>query len=236
MPPPALPRSLRVILQHLLSGDSPVTTFAVGGPARTKKLAQVSSSPLRTPSDAPRRLRRGPPPPPHARSPAEDSACASQPPSDTREPARPPKHKKRKFADARALARANPWLDIEATHSGSEAEDGALEDADASSDVGFAGDFSATQAPAGYDQVVVYCRSFLMQAALTASVPMFAHAPVSRGVLCAGAVRDGVCERGLLPRSSPRELDSEDAYEPRTFIVNDDEEILYVRASSILSQ
>ncbi|EKM53505.1 uncharacterized protein PHACADRAFT_211195 [Phanerochaete carnosa HHB-10118-sp] len=162
-----------------------------------------------TPSDAPRRLCRGLPPPPRAHSPTEASDSTSQPPSDMRQPARPTKHKKRKPSDARALARANPWLGIEAAHSGSEAEDGAAEDADAYNEP------LSTQAPVGYDQVAVHGRSLLTRAAPTASVPMFACGTARRDVFHAGPARSSA------GRSSPP-LNSEDEYELGTFVVDDD--------------
>ena len=157
-------------------------------------------------------------------------------------PAPPPKRRKRKFADARAVARANPWVDMEAAHSGDDASDGAPEDGDGysdadSSDTGFAGDFAATQAPSGYDQSAVYRRSLMTQAGPSASVPAFRGGPMRRGIFRAGPIRD-VGRRPVLLSSSPqREPDSEDEYELGTFIVDDDEEISYVQEGpSILSQ
>ncbi|GJE91515.1 DEAD/DEAH box helicase domain-containing protein [Phanerochaete sordida] len=239
MPPPALPARFaeapspeppHEVEDEVEADDIPVpssdgpppATFAVRGPVRAKKRVRVDSSPLATPSDAPRRLHRGSPPPrPRALS------SSSPPPSPA------PKRKRRRFADTRALARANPWLDVEAAHSGDERSDGAHEDGSGlsdggSSDAAFAGDFAPTQAPAGYDQAAVYARSLLTQAG-GAGGPVFARGPVRRGVL---PVRRAA--RAGLPSSSPPQRDSEDEYEMGTFVVPDDEEIAYLQSSPIL--
>lgn len=245
-PPEAVPEPYADSFQEPPSSDGPPpATFAVRGPVRTKKRVRVDSSPPAPSATPARRLHRGTPPP-RARSPSASpsspsaSASASRPTSPHAPPA--PKRKKRKFADTRALARSNPWLDVEAAHSGSDASDGGSgQDGDAysdvaSSDAAFAGDFPGTQAPRGYDQAAVYRRSLMTQAAPSASVPAFRAGPVRHGRFHAGLVREDAARRPVLLSSSPREPGSEDEYELGTFVVDDDEEISYVQGESILSQ
>ncbi|KAI0639199.1 hypothetical protein C8Q77DRAFT_45651 [Trametes polyzona] len=218
MGPPALPA-------HLLSNPSlsrssddipPEPSFAVRarGKQARKRLATEAldgeSSPLALPPPSQRRLQRERP-----RSP-------SPPP-----PARP--KKKRKFADAMEAARYNPWIDVEAAHSGDELSVGSSQPdfiVPDSDDRLFLDEPAETQASPSYDQEAVYRRSLLTQAP---GGPVFADRPVRRGRAAFGPARAGPSARyERAVTSSPVGEDEEpDEYEFGSFIVHDDAEISF---------
>ena len=148
----------------------PAATFAIRIPGRqaNKRVrleTAIDSSPAMPPPSQ-RRLHRATT---HSPSPARQRSPDIDPQASEPRP-RPPKRKKRKFADAVDAQRHNPWIDVEAAHSGDELSQGSDEDAYDSSmlasegDIQFAGDFHPTQASPSYDQAAVYRRSLLTQA------------------------------------------------------------------------
>lgn len=188
---------------------------------------EVDSSPLKPSPPAKRRLVRGRPPSP------------SRSPSPTpRSPAPAPRTKKRKrrFADMAAAQRHNPWMDVEAGHSDDELSAGASSDAAPdvpdSDDVRFVvADARATQAASpSYDQAAVYRRSLLTQAPPGLA---FARAPSRRGLAGFGPQRS-VSEgagAGRWREATPPVEEGPDEYAYGSFVVDDDEEIVFASSS-----
>ena len=210
MAPPALPT------RKVTSQDSdmmPEPTFAVRGPVKQgKKRAVVDisdSSPLVMPPPSQRRLHRqseSPPPSPGPRKP-----------------------NKRKFKDLAEAQKANPWLDVEATHSGDERSVGSsdVENEDGY-EPSFVRDIPETQVSPSYDQSAVYRRSLMSQApGGSGQGPVFANRPAARG----WGVLGGRGTARVVP-SSPRYEDEDDDYEFGSFIVQDDEDISFAAHSS----
>jgi len=161
--------------------------------------------------------------------------------------------------DTAAAARLNPWIDVEAGHSGDEVSSGGggeetseedEDDDESESDRRFvAADFVATQPSSSYDQSAVYRRSLLSQAPPhagkdkdeTRSVPVFAAPPARRGVLLgrgrhATAIAAAVAaprrhEERVARSSSPAPPDEEDYYMLGSFVVDDDAEISFMQSS-----
>lgn len=213
----------------------PTATFAVRAPGkqpRKRSHVALDSSPLAAPPPSQRRLHRAGSRP---RSPSPSASRAGSPSP----PPRGPKRKKRRFADTADAARHNPWLDVEAAHSGDERSAGSDDD-DAydaamlasSSDARFAGDFDPTQASPGYDQGAVYRRSLMTQAPGGGSAPVFARRPAARGLFWVPARE--AAGRGRRSSSPPADGGSEDEYQFGTFVVPDDE-VSYANDSSVLS-
>ncbi|KAL1952168.1 hypothetical protein VTO73DRAFT_1317 [Trametes versicolor] len=221
MGPPALPAHVRADPSPPRSDDlPPEPTFAVRAPGKLprKRVADealdLGSSPLAMPPPSQRRLQRERP-----RSPS--------PP-----PAAPPKKKKRKFADAMEAARHNPWIDVEATHSGDELSVGSSEpdhalDGD-SDDRMFVDEPGQTQVSPSYDQAAVYRRSLMTQAPGRGGAgPLFANGPVRRGRAAFGPSRTGPSRYARAVTSSPvGEDEGPDEYVFDSFVVEDDEEIV----------
>lgn len=210
MAPPALPT------RKVTSQDSdmvPEPTFAVRGPIKQgKKRAVVDlsdSSPLVMPPLSQRRLHRQ----------------SESPPSS---PA-PRKPKKRKFKDLAEAQKANPWLDVEATHSGDERSVGSsdMENEDGY-EPSFVRDVPETQASPSYDQSAIYRRSLMTQApGGSRQGPVFSNRPAARG----WSVLGGRSAPRVVP-NSPRYEDEDDGYEFGSFIVQDDEDISFAAQSS----
>lgn len=217
----------------------PTATFAVRGPGKQSKKRvriepAVDSSPPAMPPPSQRRLHRIDSRLP---SPRNRYSPSSEPQPSESQP-QPPKRKKRKFADAVDVQRHNPWVDVEAAHSGDELSQGSDGDAYDNSmlasegDEQFAGNFQPTQASPSYDQSAVYRRSLMTQAP-GGSMPAFANRPVRRGLF--KAPQRPVQRRRAELSSSPPPAGSEDDYHLGTFVVPDDAEISYANDSSILS-
>lgn len=211
----------------------PEPTLPVRPAGRAKKRLAVadSSSPAHPPLSQ-RRL--------HHRRTRESQSPSSPPPAKKR---RLPKIKVR---DTAAAARINPWIDVEATHSGDEVNgsgggsSSALlsedEEEESESDMRFVTELQATQASPSYDQSAVYRQSLLSQAPVGPfSVPAFAAPPVRRG---------GV--RGLLRTAAPagpgdvaltsspyQPPDEEDYYMLGSFVVDDEAEIPVMQSSEL---
>ncbi|KAI0690699.1 hypothetical protein BC835DRAFT_1363433 [Cytidiella melzeri] len=220
MPPPALPTRFTVPAKPLPSPShtdpdvvsSPAPTFAVRAPGlQPKKRVRTDyhdSSPLAaTISGGQRRLHQ------------------------TSDSPNPKKKKMRKFADVIEAQRHNPWIDVEASHSGDELSCGGSdeeEDDFSDSDKQFLTDFPPTQASPSYDQSAVYRRSLMTQIP-GGSMPAFAKGPFRRG----GPSRPQ--GRAILSSSPPREDGSDDCYEFGSFVMDDDVEVSYADDSQQLS-
>lgn len=210
MAPPALP-TRKVTSQD--SDRMPEPTFAVRGPVKQGKKRAVidlsDSSPLVMPPPSQRRLHR---------------QSESPPPSPA-----PRKPKRRKFKDLAEAQKANPWLDVEATHSGDERSVGSsdVENEDGY-EPSFVRDVPETQVSPSYDQSAVYRRSLMTQApGGSRQGPVFANRPAARG----WSVLGGRSASRIVP-SSPRYEDEDDDYEFGSFVVQDDEDISFTLHSS----
>lgn len=231
MPPPALPTRFGAPIKSSPSAPNvdnddemspPALTFAVRRPGnQTKKKVQVElfdSSPLAAIPPTKKRL--------HRQRSEEPDAVSSSPQL---------KRKKRRFADVVEAQKHNPWIDVEAGHSGDEMSAGGTEDEDGLSecDRGFIVDNTQTQASPSYNQTAVYRRSLMTQAP-GGSMPAFAQRPVRRG----GGVLPAHGEsrrRILLSSSPPQEQNSDDYYHFGSFVVEDDAEISYADDSRLSS-
>ena len=228
--PPALPARFQTASKLIPSPSRtddhdalspPPSTFAVRAPgAKQKKRAYADSfdsSPQIATSSKGRRLRR-------QRSQEFFEPSASP---------KPAKKKKRKFADVIEAQRHNPWIDVEASHSGDEYSAGSEdEDAMSESDRQFIAE-NPTQASPSYDQSAVYRRSLMTQLP-SGSMPVFANRPYRRGGAAYGAISRPP-RRAQLSSSPPPEQGSDDYYEHGSFVVDDDAEISYADDSHILS-
>ncbi|KAI0361846.1 P-loop containing nucleoside triphosphate hydrolase protein [Trametes cingulata] len=224
MGPPALPAHLVAGSSPSISDDlPPPPTFAVrplGKQARKRVAAEaldVESSPLAMPPPSQRRLQR------------------SRPRSPSPPPAAPPKKKKRKFKDAMEAQRHNPWIDVEAAHSGDELSVGSSEPDHVlnSDDRMFLDEPEESQMSPSYDQEAVYRRSLLTQASPSGSMPVFAHRPVRRGRAEFGPNRAGPSGYARTVMSSPANEDEEpDEYVFGSFVVEDDAEISFTGGPS----
>jgi ATP-dependent DNA helicase MPH1 len=147
------------------------------------------------------------PPPPVERLPLAIATTASfLPPHLHTPPAKKRRRQKLKVRDTAAAARMNPWIDVEAAHSGDEVSDGSASPSSEAgeedgSDRRFVTDLPPTQASPSYDQSAVYRQSLLSQAPAGRSfaVPVFAAPPVRRG----GGVR-GLLRADAAPKASGR--------------------------------
>ncbi|KAF8499186.1 P-loop containing nucleoside triphosphate hydrolase protein [Russula emetica] len=259
-PPPVPPLRLRLGSPSPVGPSPSLPVRAVGQAKRRPVIAPASdaSSPLQLPPPSQKRLYR------RSHSHDEDDDCS---PSANASPTshHPPKKKRKlpttkrlKVRDTAEAARAIPWIDVEAIHSGDEVSGGGLsssqedeEDEQGERMGGFVTDLPATQPPASYDQSAVYRQSLLSQAPVRntgsnrdkkkLSVPVFAAPP---------ARRNGVPLRGPPPAlapapagaaaahhdherfSSPPVLpDEEDYYSLGSFVVDDEAEISFIQSS-----
>lgn len=216
MPPPALPPRFIMPSPGRQYEMPPPSTFAVRAPGKQSKkrviAEDIDSSPAATRDPPLKRIQRH-----------RDS---SSPP-----PAPRPKKKKRVFADASEAQKHNPWIEMEANHSGDDRSVGSSgpdEDMD-EYERSFVQDLPETQASPSYDQSAVYRQSLLSQAPARMLGPAFASKPTTRGP----ALRMASSSRQQLANSSPRRTDDEaDEYVFGSFVVDDDEEIAYSGHSS----
>jgi ATP-dependent DNA helicase MPH1 len=155
--------------------------------------------------------------------------------------------------DTAEAARAIPWIDVEAIHSGGEVSGGGLsssqEDEEGESLGGFVTDMLATQPPASYDQSAVYRQSLLSQAPVgnKLSVPKFAAPPTRRkGVPLRGphpAAPGAATATAAAAHHEPRAAqfisspvppdDEEDYYSLGSFVVDDEAEISFTQSSEL---
>ncbi|KAI0085640.1 hypothetical protein BDY19DRAFT_964916 [Irpex rosettiformis] len=231
MQPPALPVRLQAPTKHAPSPSHlddhnmlspPPSTFAVRAPGgnlkKRENMASFDSSPIVAAPAARRRLHR-------QRSQEFFQPIASP---------KPVKKKKRRFADVVEAQRHNPWIDVEASHSGDENSAGSEdEEALSESDRQFIADHPPTQASPSYDQTAVYRRSLMTQVP-GGNMPVFANKPFrGKGAAYGGHSRPG--GKAILSSSPPPEEGSDDYYEYGSFVVDDDAEISYVDDSQRLS-
>jgi ATP-dependent DNA helicase MPH1 len=233
--PPALsppPRLWPSVHDSPIVVPSPSLPIRAAGRAKKRLAVADSSSPAHPPLSQ-KRLRRRP------------SESLSSPPP-LRPPPTPPAKKRRrqkiKVRDTAAAARLNPWIDVEAAHSGDEVSDGsALPSSEMGEEDGsdrrFVTDLPATQASPSYDQSAVYRQSLLSQAPAGRpfAVPAFAAPPVRRGGGVRGLLRADATRRRQdveVARSSSPPPDEEDYYMLGSFVVDDETEILSVMQSS----
>ena len=147
-----------------------------------------------------------------------------RPKSPSPPPAQPPKKKKkRKFKDTADAQRHNPYIDVEATHSGDDMSIGSSQPdhnvVPDSHDCMFLEEPAETQMSPSYDQSAVYRRSLMTQAP-GGGGPVFANRPVRRGQ--AGLRLDRVGSSRYRPARTPPSQDYEDDYERDSFVVDDD--------------
>ncbi|KAH8992001.1 P-loop containing nucleoside triphosphate hydrolase protein [Lactarius akahatsu] len=186
---------------------------------------------------------------------AESSSPAHPPLSQRRlhrrephsSPSLPPAKKRRvpkvKVRDTAAAARINPWIDVEATHSGDEVGGGSSSEAtpsedeeeESEGDMRFVTELPPTQASPSYDQSAVYRQSLLSQApAAPFSVPAFAAPPVRRGGvrgLLRAAAPAAAGPAVVLTSSPPQPREEEDYYMLGSFVVDDEAEISIMQSS-----
>jgi len=270
MPPPALPpprlRREPAVAAPIPVAPSPSLPVRPAGfrakrnPSAMAQIAQLSSSsPLHPPPPSQKRLYRRD----HRNNDSDSDSDSHTPPSPTSasprprpRPAPPKKQRRpkragrriRKVRDTAEAARLNPWIDVEAGHSGDDVssggggeEESGDEGQESESDRLFAGaDFQPTQPSSpSYDQSAVYRQSLLSQAPPKVSVPRFAAPPVRRGGplglparTAAAAATAGAGGRERVARSSsPIPPDDEDYYMLGSFVVDDDAEISFMQSS-----
>jgi ATP-dependent DNA helicase MPH1 len=252
--PPVPPLRLRLGFPSPV-GPSPSLPVRAAGQAKRRPViapASDASSPLQLPPPSQKRLHR------RSHSHDEDDDCS---PSANASPSshHPPKKKRKlpatkrlKVRDTAEAARAIPWIDVEAIHSGDEVSGGgglsSSQEDEGESLGGFVTDLLATQPPASYDQSAVYRQSLLSQAPVRntgagsnrgknkPSVPVFAAPPARRkGVpLRRPPPAAGVAahhERRVARFSSPVPPDEEDYYSLGSFVVDDEAEISFTQSS-----
>ena len=142
----------------------------------------------------------------------------------------PPIAPRTKRQKASLLNDKNMYLAIEADLSGDDVAGGSSdsEGVESESDRAFAGNFIATQAPAGYDQDMIYRQSLLSQ--VPKNAPAFTSAAVRRGAF---NFRRPAIPQQQHSSSSPRRIgDTTDEYEMDSFVVGDDEELVQMTSSS----
>ena len=253
MPPPAIPPlRLRLGSPSPMAPPPSLPVRAAGQAKRRPVIMPVSdsSSPPHPPPLSRKRLYRRH----HSHDDHDDDDDDDSSPS-TRPAISPPKKRKSRTAkrlkvrDTAEAARAIPWIDVEARHSGDEVSSGQSlfgEDEESESEGRFVTDLPATQPPASYDQSAVYRQSLLSQAPAGSSsnglsVPVFAAPPVRRGGSLRGPPPAGaVLDPGLPPHyhgrgsrfSSPAApSDEEDYYMLGSFVVDDEAEISFTQSS-----
>ncbi|KZT06380.1 P-loop containing nucleoside triphosphate hydrolase protein [Laetiporus sulphureus 93-53] len=218
MLPPALPARFAEPSSSPSDEALPPATFAVRAPGKTakKRVVAVDSSPLATPPPSQRRLQR--------------EQCSPSPPSRRGNAAKP---RKRQFKNLAEAQKRNPWIDVEASHSGDERSVGSSgpEHSGDEYEKDFVTGSPATQASPSYDQSAVYRRSLFTQApGGAAKNPIFADHPARPG-RGSRARNDFSSARHVLSSSPPLE-DEDDDYMLGSFIVDDDAEISFSASAS----
>ncbi|EGN95766.1 hypothetical protein SERLA73DRAFT_76832 [Serpula lacrymans var. lacrymans S7.3] len=198
--------------------DFPEASFAVRPIKRSKKQATVVQPPDFSPVDMPppsqRRLQRR----------TIDSPLS-----------RPSARRESKKPRGIIQSKANPWVAMEAAHSGDEESEGSShpeDDVESESDRQFLHDMSQTQASPSYNQSLVYRQSLLTQAPAAMAGPAFANRPTRRGALLAPE-RENRRQR-LMVSSSPLREEEPDEYVFGSFVVDDDADISFSGPSSDL--
>jgi ATP-dependent DNA helicase MPH1 len=209
MPPPNVP-----LQASFGTPETPQLSFPVGR-VRKRAQLQVDSSPPEADVSRPRLHRLQ-----HKRE-IEAGSSPLVP--------RVPKRQKRRRANAAAL---RAFVDDEAGHSGDEVSTGSsgADEPESESDRRFLRAPPETQVPAGYAQTQVYRESLATQ--VPGRGPAFAARPVVRGKFGPARTPRRAEARGSSPAT---DLGSEpDQYSLGSFVVNDEEEIVYEEDSSQL--
>lgn len=214
MLPPDLPSRLTMPSPgSVFDPECPEPSFAVRPPGKRpkKRIAMPSEpeSPLQdVPSLSQRRLQR-----------KRSSSSSSPSPTLVLQP-----KKKKK---SRVLRKHNPWVDIEAVHSGDDVSEGSsqADDMETEFDRKFLQGRPETQVSPSYDQTLAYRQSLFTQAPMRGKAPVFANRPAVRGAFY-GA---GLPSRGrpLVSSSPPIHDDEPNEYAMGSFVVDDDAEITY---------
>lgn len=219
MPPPDLPLRFSERSPALHSDQEyPEPSFAVR-PAgkRPKKRVVVTSEPgsplMDIPNPSQRRLQR---------------KRSQSPPALNIPPTRQKRNK-----DPDAPRKLNPWIDAEAAHSGDEVSEGGssqVDDVENEFDREFLQGLPETQVSPTYDQSLAYRQSLFTQAPASGRAPMFTNRPAARSARFAV----GLSSRPrLLISSSPPVVESEpNEYAMGSFVVDDDEEIVYASSDA----
>lgn len=130
-----------------------------------------------------------------------------------------------------SLLNGHEFLEVEAEHSGDDIEAGSSdpEGVENESDRKFAGDFDMSQVADDYDQPNVYRQSLFTQAPTNG--PSFLNRPLRIGAFAGGRAWQ---RQGRIPHgsSSPPRNEEPDEYSFGSFVVHDDQELLYDTSSS----
>ncbi len=200
------------------------------GPSPRVAKSILDDSNLSTSQPVMRRLKRKvdvdaaarsmPPPPPPSKLPATETPPVRSPVVSRMKKSRP----------VHSLLNGHEFLEVEAEHSGDEIEAGSSdpEGVENESDRQFAGKFDMSQVADDYDQHNVYRQSLFTQAPTTG--PSFLDKPVRTAAFAGGRVwqRPVRIPHGS---SSPRN-EGPDEYSFGSFVVHDEEELLYDTSSS----
>ena len=138
--------------------------------------------------------------------------------------------RKKKFGPVHSLLNGHEFLEVEAEHSGDEIEAGSSdpEGVENESDRRFAGSFDMSQVADDYDQHNVYRQSLFTQA--PGSGPSFLNKPVRTTAMAGGRVWQRPV--GIPDGSSSPRNEEPDEYSFGSFVVHDEEELLYDDSSS----
>ncbi|THH06954.1 hypothetical protein EW146_g9461 [Bondarzewia mesenterica] len=216
MPPPAFAPARRFL--DTSSPKVPEPTFPVRPPGKNKRAIPADSSPFEMPPLSQKRLR-------HLR---EDSSPLS---------ARPTKRKNIKVRDTAVAGKINPWIDVEANHSGDAVSGGSSDvehmDLESEPDRRFIQGLPETQVSPSYDQLAVYQQSLFTQPPQDGKAPAFAKPPRRHGFTRGGASGSNFRARQRVLSSPPPDVSDEgaDSYMLGSFVVDDDAEISYMPSS-----
>jgi ATP-dependent DNA helicase MPH1 len=132
-----------------------------------------------------------------------------------------------KRPDPNALRKLNPWIDMEAAHSGDEVSEGSsqVDEVETESDQQFLQGYPETQVSPSYDQTLAYRQSLFTQAPARGKAPVFENRPAVRGALYAAG--SAIRRRPLVSSSPPINGDEPNEYLMGSFVVDDDAEITY---------
>ena len=158
---------------------------------------------------------------------------AREPTSPT--PPRPVKRKKIKIQDTAVAGKVNPWIDVEAGHSGGEVSGGSSDaeniELESESDRLFLKEPPETQISPSYDQLAAYRLSLLSQAPRGGKVPVFANPVRRRGAFYAASGSSRPRRRIVSSSPPPEGDDGPDEYALGSFVVDDDAEISFIQSS-----
>lgn len=213
MPPPDLPVRLTIPSPISTSDQEyPEPSFSVRAIGRrpTKRIVtprEPESPLLDMPPPSQRRLQR-------KRSPAPAPRPSKRKPL----PNEPSKH--------------NPWIDVEAVHSGNEMSEGSsqFDEVETEFDRQFLQGLPESQVSPSYDQTLAYRQSLFTQAPAIGKAPVFANRPATRGARFSS--RLGSRPRPLLSSSPPIDDEEPNDYAMGSFVVDDDAEITYASSES----